>query len=282
MIAFLGVGHLGANFTKALINKGKQVNVWNRTGDKAKALEAVGAKAFDSVADAVRDADMVHLTLKDDAAVDEVLANAKPGLKPGAFIIDHTTTSVKGAVERTKNWKEEGFIYIHAPVFMGPQNALESTGLMLVSGDEETLNRVKEDLSAMTGKLINLGAEAGKAAGMKLSGNLFLMSVTAGLADMLSLAKATGISADEVASLVNTWNPGTSVPMRLGKMMSGKFNEPSWELNMARKDAGLMLEEVKAAGLDLIATPAIAAAMDSWIEKGYGHEDWTVIGKNSL
>jgi len=282
MIAFLGTGHLGANFTKALITKGNQVNVWNRTADKAKALEATGAKAYENVAEAVKDADMVHLTLKDDAAVDEVLASAMAGLKPGVFILDHTTTSVRGAVERTKSWKEKGFKYIHVPVFMGPQNALESTGIMMISEDAETVDALTAHLSAMTGKFINLGTEPGKAAGMKLAGNLFLMSLTAGLADMLSLAKATGISADDVASLINTWNPGTSVPMRLGKLMSGKFDEPTWELSMARKDAGLMLNEAELGGVQLIATPAIAAAMDSWIEKGHGHEDWTVIGKNSL
>jgi 3-hydroxyisobutyrate dehydrogenase len=128
MKAFLGMGLLGSNFVKAMRKKGDEVQVWNRTFSKAEALEETGAKAFENVADAVRGASVVHITLKDDASIDEVLKQAEPGLTPGTFIIDHTTTSVRGAIERTAAWKAKGITYLHAPVFMGPPNALESTG----------------------------------------------------------------------------------------------------------------------------------------------------------
>lgn len=282
MKAFLGMGHLGSNFVKAMLNKGEQVQVWNRTAAKAKALEVDGAQAFDKVEDAVSGADTIHLTLKDDDAVNEVLAMAKNGLKPGAVIIDHTTTSVAGAIARTKEWKEQGYTYVHAPVFMGPQNALESTGNMLLSGDQEVINAVTGDLSKWTGKVFNFGTEAGKAAGMKLIGNLFLIALTGGFSDMLSLAKAMSISVDDIFMLFESWNPGALAPARLKKMTSGNFDQPSWELTMARKDAGLMMNEAKLGGTSLVALPAIAAEMDRWIEKGHGHEDWTVIGKDGL
>src|ERR1700742_949610 len=143
MKAFLGMGHLGANFTKAMLKKGEQVQVWNRTPDKAKALEADGAKAFNNAADAVKGASTIHLTLRDDDTVNEVLEQASKGFEPGVIIIDHTTTSAAGAAERTQYWKNKGYTYIHAPVFMGPQNALESTGTMLVSGDEEVISKIE-------------------------------------------------------------------------------------------------------------------------------------------
>lgn len=282
MKAFLGMGHLGSNFVKAMLSKGEQVQVWNRTAAKAKALEADGARAFDSVEDAVSGADTIHLTLRDDDAVNEVLAMAKNGLKPGAVIIDHTTTSVAGAVARTKEWADEGYIYVHAPVFMGPQNALESTGNMLLSGDQEIIARLTGDLSKWTGKVFNFGTEVGKAAGMKLIGNLFLIALTGGFSDMLSLAKAMSISVDDIFMLFESWNPGALAPARLKKMTSGNFDQPSWELTMARKDAGLMMNEAKLGGTNLVALPAIAAEMDRWIEKGHGSEDWTVIGKDGL
>ena len=91
MKAFLGMGLLGANFVRAMLKKGDQVQVWNRTTAKATDLEQYGARAFVHAADAVRGADVIHLTLKDDETVDEVLAAAAPGLKAGAIIIDHTT-----------------------------------------------------------------------------------------------------------------------------------------------------------------------------------------------
>ena len=282
MKAFLGMGLLGSNFVQALLRNGEQVQVWNRTASKAKALEAFGAKAFDQAVDAVRGADSIHLTLKDDDTVDEVLETTIPGLQPGAIIIDHTTTSAAGAVKRTGEWKQRGFTYLHAPVFMGPQNALESTGNMLVSGDQDVIAKVEPQLAKMTGKLVNFGTENGKASGMKLIGNLFLLSLTAGIADTLALAKALGISPGDVSTLFDSWNPGAAMPTRLKKIAAGKFNEPSWELNMARKDAGLMLDAARQAQTALAIIPAIAMQMDRWIEKGHGSDDWSVIAKDSI
>jgi 3-hydroxyisobutyrate dehydrogenase len=282
MKAFIGMGLLGSNFVKAMIQKGDTVQVWNRTPAKAKALESDGAKAFDNVEEAVKNADVIHVTLKDDATVNDVLEKASKGFKNGAIIIDHTTTSAKGAIERTKSWKSKGMSYLHAPVFMGPQNALESSGYMLVSGDQQLISKVEADLSKMTGKLINFGPQEGKAAGIKLTGNLFLLSLTAGLSDALALAKAQGIETQEILNLFSTWNPGAAAPARLKKISEGKFDEPSWELNMARKDAGLMLSAAKEAGVSLAIIPAIAAVMDQWIAKGHGNDDWSVIAKDSI
>ncbi len=282
MKAFLGMGLLGSNFVRAMLQKGEQVQVWNRTTSKAKALEQYGAKAFDNVADVVNGADTIHVTLKDDATVDEVLQNASTGFKQGAIIIDHTTTSAKGAIQRTQYWKSKGLTYLHAPVFMGPVNALESTGFMMVSGDQSVISKVEQELSKMTGKLINFGEEEGKAAGIKLIGNSFLISLTAGLSDALALAKVHGITADELLNLFNSWNPGAMVPGRLKRIAEAKFNEPSWELNMARKDAGLMINAAQENNTHLTVIPAVAALMDEWIAKGHGNDDWTVITKDSL
>ena len=276
------MGLLGSNFVKAMLKKGDTVQVWNRTVSKAKALEQLGAKAFGGVEEAVQGADVIHLTLKDDASVDEVLSAAAKKLKQGAVIIDHTTTSVEGAKKRTAYWKSKNFTYLHAPVFMGPQNALESTGVMLVSGDQRVIETVEPMLAKMTGKVLNYGSEEGKAAGIKLSGNLFLLSLTAGLSDALALAKVHGIQPSEVQQLFSNWNPGAMAPARLKRIVEAQYNDPSWELNMARKDAGLMLSAANDAGVKLTIVPAIAAKMDEFIAQGYGNSDWVVISKESL
>ncbi len=281
MIAFLGMGHLGANFVKAMLAKGQQVNVWNRTAAKAAVLEADGAKAFADVAEAVKGATHIHLTLKDDAAVDDVLGQASAGFAPGAIILDHTTTSTAGAKHRADYWRSKGFAYLHAPVFMGPQNALESTGMMLVSGDQQLIGEVTPRLAEMTGKVVNFGDDATKAAGLKLIGNLLLIAMTGGLSDALSLAGATGVTVEDMAKLFETFNPGNTLQARLKKMTSDTFDQPTWELNMARKDAGLMMNEVSGEP-PMVVVPAVAAVMDKCIANGLGSKDWTIIAKDSL
>ncbi len=230
MIAFLGTGLLGSNFVRAMRRRGLDVNVWNRTAPKARALEPVGARAFDEPAAAVRGATVVHVALSDDAAVDEVLERARPGLGRDAIIVDHTTTSPSGAAARVASWAERGIAFQHAPVFMGPQNALDATGIMLASGDRARFDALSPELSKMTGKLVYLGPQPERAAAFKLFGNLFLMSMTAGIADVLTLAKALGIKAEEAATLFDVFNPGASMGPRVKRILEGDHAHPSWEL----------------------------------------------------
>lgn len=276
------MGLLGSNFVRALIGKGEKVQVWNRTAARAQTLAQYGAIVKADPAAAVEDAEYVHITLKDDETVDAVLAQARVGLKPGAVIIDHTTTSVQGAIDRTERWKAEGYIYLHAPVFMGPQNALESTGFMLVSGDPSVIGRLTPVLSAMTGKLLDFGPQTGRAAGMKLLGNCFLVTLTTGLRETLMLARGMQIPVADLATLLDSWNPGAMVPARLKRMTSGNYDQPSWELNMARKDVGLFLGAAGEGGVQLELIQLAARLMDGEIAQGRGSNDWTVIAKDTL
>jgi 3-hydroxyisobutyrate dehydrogenase len=282
VIAFFGMGLLGSNFVRALRRRGEDVHVWNRSPAKAKALEAEGARAFDDPAEAARGAARIHLTLSDDAAVDEVLERARPGFAEDAVIVDHTTTAPTGTRARAARWEERGVAFQHAPVFMGPQNALEGTGLMLASGPTDRVEQLRPALAPMTGKLIYLGPEPDRAAKFKLFGNLFLMFMTAGVAEVLTLAKALDVKPEEAAALFDAFNPATTLGMRVKRMVGGEFATPSWELAMARKDARLMLEEGDRAGVPLAMLPAIAATMDRFLERGHAHDDWTVIAKDAL
>jgi 3-hydroxyisobutyrate dehydrogenase len=282
MIAFFGMGLLGSNFVRAALRRGVEVQVWNRTASKAEALVAVGARVFADPAEAARGAERVHLTLSDDAAVDELLERIRPGISPDTVIVDHTTTSSTGAKARAERWHERGVEFLHAPVFMGPQNALDGTGMMLASGDLARIERLRPALEAMTGKLLVLGPEPERAASFKLFGNLFLMFMTAGVAEVLTLSKALDVKPEEATALFEAWNPAALLGARVKRMLAADFASASWELSMARKDARLMIEEGERHGVPLPMLPAIAAEMDRYLERGHGHDDWTVIAKDAL
>lgn len=281
MITVLGTGLLGSGFTRALRRQGHDVRVWNRTPERARALADAGAVPVADVAEAVRGAERVHVVVSDDAAVDAVLAAAR--LPADARVFDHTTTSTAGARERTAAWRERGVTYLHAPVFMGPQNAAESTGVMLVSGDRAVVERATPALAPMTGRLVDVGERVDAAAGMKLLGNLFLMALAAGFMDMIALGASMGFSPVEVGSLFEVFNPGAHAPARFKRLTARAYESPSWELAMARKDAGLMTREVELGGgpaLELL--PTVIARMDAAVAAGDGHMDWTVIARHLL
>ena len=280
MISFLGTGLLGANFTRALLKKGEQVQVWNRTPDKAKVLETDGAKAFEQITEAVKGANRIHIIMSDDQAVDEVLNNASPAFEKDVIIIDHTTTSASGAAERAATWKKKGFRYIHAPVFMGPPNALESTGIMLVSGDQDTIKIIEPELARMTGRLLNLGSDPAKAAAIKLLGNLFHIGLTGTISDMTTMAATLDIKSEDISFLLEALNPGVVAQGRLKKITSNTFDQPSWELNMARKDARLMIEQTATKNKQLMVIPGVAKKMDTMLAQGHAKEDWTIISQD--
>jgi 3-hydroxyisobutyrate dehydrogenase len=282
MIAFLGMGLLGSNFTRALRKRGEEVRVWNRTAEKARPLAEIGAVVCEDLATAVRGASRVHLVLSDDQAVDDVLERARPGFEKDVIIVDHTTTTASGTRERAKRWAERKVSFQHAPVFMAPQNALESTGVMLASGERARFEKLEPELAKMTGKVMYLGDDPGRAAAFKLLGNSFLMFMTAGFADFFELGKAMGISSSDAAGLFKFFNPGATLPGRVERILADKFSDPSWELAMARKDARLMIEETERGGGSLAVLPAIAKTMDEYIARGHAHDDWTIIAKDSL
>lgn len=282
MIAFYGMGLLGSNFTRALLERGEEVHVWNRTASRAEALEGDGAVAFEDPAEAARGATRIHLTLSDDDAVDDVLEQARPGMAHDAVIVDHTTTSPTGTAERVRRWDERGIAFLHAPVFMGPGNAREGTGVMLASGDRGRFERVEPELAKMTGQVRYLGAQPERAAAFKLMGNLFLLSMTTGFIDLLNLAKAMEIDPGDAAGLFDWLNFGATAPARIKRILEGGFGDPSWTLAMARKDARLMMEEAERGSMRLAAIPAIAQEMDRRIAQGHAEDDWTVMAKDAL
>lgn len=274
-IAFLGTGLLGAAFAEAAAARGDTVTAWNRTAAKAQALARFGVKAAASPAEAVRGATRVHLVLRDDAVVEEVIAAARPGLSPGAIVLDHTTTRPDLTAARAKRLQAEGLGYLHCPVFMGPAAARQAQGSMMVAGPRALFERVEADLAKMTARLEYLGERADLAAAHKLFGNTVIIGLVAIMADVLAIARSGGVDPQAAIDRLRTLDLNAMVARRGVAMAKGDFT-PSFELAMARKDVGLMLETAE--GAPLAALPAIAARMDELIAAGHGDKDASALG----
>lgn len=272
-IAFLGTGLMGAGFVRRMLAQGHSVTVWNRSPDKARALAAHGARVAASAADAVRGAERVHLMLPDDAVVDAVLEPIAKDIPAGAWVIDHTTTAPTPTVERTRRWASRPQRFVHAPVFMGPSNCVDGTGLMLLAAEPAVRDAVMPLLAPMTGKVVDLGAQPGRAAAFKLFGNLTLIGLSGVIGDVCRLADAVGIPPAEAMSLFAQFNPGALLPTRAARIATGPWDDPSFEVAMARKDVRLMIEEAARHGVDLAVMPAVAALQDAAIARGEGARD---------
>lgn len=275
-IALLGTGLLGSGMVRRFLKTGTQVTVWNRTEAKARALEAEGAKVAATLEAAVADADRVHMVLPDDAIVDGILAQIAPALKPGAIVVDHSTTLPEGTAKRLERVRAKGIRFLHAPVFMSPQMATDGIGLMIVSGPKQEFDEVRTALDGMTGEVWYVGERPDLAAAYKLFGNCMLFAISGGLADVIAMARANDIDPVEAMSVFTKFLPGGIIQRRGPVMARGEVTPASFEVKMARKDVGLMVTAAK--GQPLVAMPCIAKRMDDVIAEGGGDWDVAAIG----
>jgi len=277
-IAFLGTGLLGGALAEAAAKRGDHVTVWNRTIDKARALEQFGVRVAQNPADAVRGAARVHLVLKDDAVVDEVISAFRATLDSSSIIVDHTTNQPTRTAERAKRLNASGVRYIHCPVFIGPPAALRGEGTIMASGARALFDAVHEPLSRMATRVEYLGERPDLAAVFKLCGNAYIIGTSALIADVLAVGSSGGVPSEDAIRVLDFIDPAAIAKIR-GKNMARRDYTPRFEVSMARKDIRLM--EETADGRPLAVLPAVGIRLEQLIAQGFGSEDLAAIGKDS-
>ncbi|WP_114947180.1 NAD(P)-dependent oxidoreductase [Microvirga calopogonii] len=192
IIAFLGIGLMGSRQAKRLLEAGHPLTLWNRSRDKAGALEPLGARVADRAADAVRDADVVILMLENGRIVTDVLFSqgVAEALKPGAILVDMSSIKPAEAQDHARHLAERGVHHIDAPVSGGTTGAEQGTLAIMAGGEAEVFSRVEPILSVM-GRPVHVGPHgAGQLA--KLA-NQIIVGVTIGaVAEALLLAQRGG------------------------------------------------------------------------------------------
>lgn len=275
-VAFLGTGLLGSGLIESMLRRGEQVTVWNRTIAKTQALEQAGAKVAPTPSAAAAGAERVHLVLSDDAAVDDVI-DGLGAIPSSTLVIDHTTTSPTGTKARYERLSQRGVSFLHAPVFMSPDMARNSLGLLMTSAPEPLFRRAQDALRPMTGDVWYLGDDPARAAAFKLFGNSMIFVITAGLADVFAMGRNLGLAPAEAIEVFSKFQAGGIIKFR-GEKMAREDYSATFEMTMARKDMRLMLEA--AGSQPMIVLPSIAKRMDEAIARGYGKDDLGALAKD--
>jgi len=199
-VAILGTGKMGAAMARRLHQRGYELSLWNRTRSRAEQL-GVGP-VFDSPAQAVQAADLAISMLTDSAAVRQTyLGKGGAAEVNGAPIYVDSSTVDPGTHEQlAKALSERGASFIEAPV-VGSVPAVESGKLLiLVGGDESTLERIRPVLEVM-GEVRYIGP-LGHGARLKLIANsmLAITSAAAGSAHHQSRERRSSSATSAVAA----------------------------------------------------------------------------------
>lgn len=273
VIAFLGTGTMGAAMARNLQKKGFQVRAWNRTRAKAEPLLSSGVEVLDTPQEAVHGADLIITMLKDGPAVQETMQKATAGLSPGAIWLQMSTVGVKGIAELAALASEQQLIFYDVPVQGTRQPAEQGKLIILASGPNEHRNRVQPVFDAIGQRTLWVSEQAGQSSRLKLALNSWVMALTHGVAESLSIAEGLGIDPALVIDVV-TGGPMDSgyFQMKSAAILKDDYT-PSFSVVNALKDSKLVVEAAKEAGIQVDTTEAGIQRFERAIAAGHGDKD---------
>lgn len=274
-IAFLGLGAMGSPMARRLLEAGHDVHVWNRTSARGEELAALGAVAAPSPAEASRLAEVVITMLADPAALEAVLFGPEGvagAIRPESTLIDMSTVgpqAIRAVAERLAPVR-----VLDAPVLGSVPHAVAGELVILVGGDEATLDRCRPVLETM-GSVMHVGP-SGSGALAKLANNAAGMSALVGLGEVLSYTDRAGLDVGSVLDAIGR-GPLSSLIERWRDRITGEPDTVQFRLELARKDLALAVDEARAMDVDLSITRAAIVRCDEAIAAGRKDEDNTAV-----
>jgi 3-hydroxyisobutyrate dehydrogenase len=256
-IAFAGLGVMGGPMARHLVRAGHQVTGCNRTLEKARAwASATGGSYTETVDQAAREAEVFILCVGNDDDVRSTLDLIQPELRPGAIIVDHTTTSAKVAREMAARALNHDLHFIDAPVSGGQAGAESGQLSVMAGGDETALSRVREVLMAYS-KAVQYMGPSGSGQLTKMVNQIAIAGVVQGMAEALHFAQVAGLDTGSVYEAVSkgaaqSWQ----MDNRWATAAKGEFDF-GFAVDLMRKDLGLVLDEGRTNGARLAQTALV-------------------------
>ena len=198
---FIGLGRLGRTMAGRLIGEGVDLEVWNRTSEKAGGL---GVPLARSPRDLMAKENIVFLSLFDSDAVEAVLYGDEGIFKADCrdkVIVDLTTNHFDRVPKFHEDAAEHGACYLEAPVLGSVGPASKGALTILVSGDREAFARARPYLEKL-GKNIFYLEKVSVATKMKLINNLVLGTLMATCAEAVTFGERVGIDRETAIDIL--------------------------------------------------------------------------------
>jgi 3-hydroxyisobutyrate dehydrogenase-like beta-hydroxyacid dehydrogenase len=281
-IGFIGLGTMGLPMVKNLLKAGYDLTVYNRTADKAKSVEALGAKVVASPAEVARQGCQVIFTmLTADKAVEDVYFGKNgviEGVSTGQIVVDASTisplTSKKVAAELTKLGAE----VLDAPVTGSEPQAIEGKIFFIVGGKQEVYDKCLPLFGAMGKGSIYMGGN-GTGSYTKLANNMMAAINLVGYIEAATFAQKAGIDPQLFVDVVSAGGARSGqCDMKAPKILSGDFH-PNFAGALMYKDLGLAGDVAKEANIPLPALALVKELLQITIAKGWGKEDVCAIAR---
>lgn len=256
-VAFIGLGVMGDPMAGHLMRAGHRVTVYNRTASKAHDwVRRNGGASAPTPREAARawgGADIVFSCVGNDDDLRAVALGADgafAGMKPGAVMVDHSTTSADVARELATAARERGLWFVDAPVSGGQAGAQNGALTVMCGGDADAFARVQPAIAAFARAVTRLG-DSGAGQLCKMVNQIALAGLIQSLAEAIAFGERAGLDLHTVLKVIGkgaaqSWQMDNRGPT----MVEGRFDF-GFAVDLMRKDYGLCLTEARRNGARL-------------------------------
>jgi 3-hydroxyisobutyrate dehydrogenase-like beta-hydroxyacid dehydrogenase len=281
-IGFIGLGNLGTPIAENILQKQKELFVYNRTASKAKSLADKGAIVCESVKELAAVCNVVLSIVSDDTALREITEGndglAKNSTKD-AVHVSMSTILPATATRLAEIHKKYNNHYVSAPVMGRPEAARLRKLNFLVSGEKSQIEMVKPLLVDAGGTGIwEFGNEIATANVAKLCTNFLIASAIESMAEGINLAAKSGVDATTWLNMLTDTIFTSSVYMNYGKMLLDEAFQPAgFSLRLGLKDANLILQQANEVSAEMPVAKLMQQRLKESVDKGLGEHDWTAV-----
>jgi 3-hydroxyisobutyrate dehydrogenase len=263
-VGWIGTGVMGASMCSHLLAAGYRATVTTRTRTRADRLMDEGA-AWAATPSAVAEAsDVVFSMVGYPEDVRDVLLGSDGALsaaRPGAVLVDMTTSEPSLAVAIAEEAAERGVHVLDAPVSGGDVGARNATLSIMVGGPTEVFEAVRPCFEVM-GRTIILQGNHGAGQHTKMVNQILVADTMVAMSEALLYAARVGLDLEAVLASVSTGAAGSwSLANLAPRIVAGDF-QPGFLVDHLIKDLGIALAEAKRARLAL---PGLALANQLYI-----------------
>jgi 3-hydroxyisobutyrate dehydrogenase-like beta-hydroxyacid dehydrogenase len=248
-VAFVGAGQIGAPMSERLLAAGHDLTVYARRAEVREHFARRGAAVTDSLAEAARGADVVHLGLYSDEQLAEV-ALGEGGLVgasgPETLLVSHTT----GSPATVRRIAEAGNGHVvDAPFSGGADDVLAGRLTVMLGGQPDDIARARATVGAYADPMVDIGA-LGSALVVKLVNNALFAANIQLVAQAEQIANDLGVDTPTLARVIQE-SSGASYVMGLIAMMGSTSTLVDAAGHYMRKDIDVVREVVEGLGVDL-------------------------------
>ncbi|MGW2693510.1 NAD(P)-dependent oxidoreductase [Streptomyces sp. NPDC001296] len=278
-IGFIGLGVMGQPMALRLARSGTPLVVWNRTPARTEPLRAAGAEVAADPAEVFARAEIVILMLADDLAIDATLGRGTPDFAArvaGRVVVHMGTTSPGYSRDLEAEVRAAGGRYVEAPVSGSRVPAENGQLVAMLAGDAAAVDVVRPLLAPLCRETFVCGA-APNALVMKLSVNLFLITLVTGLSEAYHFADRHGLDRRLFLDVLDAGPMASGV----SRMKAPKLLERDFAVQAAAHDVlknnRLVAEAARAAGLASPLLDVCHVLFDETVTLGHGSEDMVAV-----